>query len=513
MIGSMRKLLLGSMLASLALSASYTRAEQADGDSGSNLDYRSSRPAAGWKAPAGKVAPNVAPVSPFVEDDVAKPIQKPATVKYARRTSSSRSGQQPELVTSGASRSMRAGGDYAPDWQRLPPSFLAATIPTIAGNGSNRRAAHQMMAQPGPMGGGPSPRPFAEDGEVVPPPQAMLGDGHVQYQNAPVYAQGDDGVIADGGDMSGSGMGGCGETCSGDGCGEDGCSCGECACDPMACERFYVCGPWSFLNETAFTSGVAGFKSPIDNGSNGNFGYSVGANTGDAIWHRRGIGYQIGANLVESNLYGDQANGFNPGNRRQVFATAGLFHRAFYGRGWQGGVVIDYQSNRYYVNYELYQLRSELSYVFANGQEIGFMGTNRATSQRIIINNAFAHVRPINMYAGFYRWNAANGGNIRVWFGATEPISASYPVANTAFVFGAEYRMPLTNRVDFTGGFNSLLPTQSGIAGQTAESWGLNVNLVFYPARFCRGIHNGPYRPLFNVANNNNFMVDQYFAP
>ena len=72
----------------------------------------------------------------------------------------------------------------------------------------------------------------------------------------------------------------------------------------MAGEVWNVCSPCSFLNEASIFVGPQSFKTPIDAGLVGNFGFHAGANVGDAVWHRFGIGYQLGGAVAASDFNG-----------------------------------------------------------------------------------------------------------------------------------------------------------------------------------------------------------------
>ncbi|MBS0207388.1 MAG: hypothetical protein JSS27_00405 [Planctomycetes bacterium] len=283
--------------------------------------------------------------------------------------------------------------------------------------------------------------------------------------------------------------------------------------DVMACERFHPCSLLSWLNELSIFSGPQAFKNPVDLGRNGNFGFHAGANLGDVLWHRRGIGYQVGGQFVDTSLSGNQANGMiNGDSRKQAFFTLGVFHRAFYGRGWQGGVVVDYLNDNYYTNSNLTQMRYELSIIGANGHEIGYWGAagTQGLNQTFTNGGATANqrVRPLPINAFFYRKNFASGGQARLWGGFTGGMYGNTNTTRTAGVIGSDYRVPLSNQWDLVGGFNYIIPSQGGTSNQMAESFGLSASLVFYPGRCRDGVHNGPYRPLFDVANNYNFILD-----
>jgi hypothetical protein len=401
-----------------------------------------------------------------------KPIAPPPAPNPAR-----------ELIAEPAAQSF-VGGEFLPAWQRAPQSRISRA----------RAVAHVA--------------PFAEDeivqaapmGELIPTPDPRSSGMNSDAMNGEVIMDEpyeDDGFIVD------DGMGDFGPGGFGFGCGPR---------DPMACERFHVCSPLSILNEASAFVGTHAFKGPLDQGLNGNFGFQEGLNTGDAIWHRHGLGYQIGGQYVESNFNGDQATGTaRNGSRRQTFVTAGLFHRAFYHVGLQGGVVVDYLNDDYFVNANLTQVRSELSYLGPYGNEFGFWGAYGTRGNTFSFSNnngpTTQRFQAIDQYNFFFRHTTPTGAQGRVWGGFTSPIVGQAATSQAAGLFGADFRVPLSNKWDMIGGFNYLIPTQGGVAGGTAEAWGLTMNLVWYPARYLRGIHNGPYRPLFNVADNNTFLV------
>jgi hypothetical protein len=281
--------------------------------------------------------------------------------------------------------------------------------------------------------------------------------------------------------------------------------------DVMACERFHPCSWLSFLNEASVFSGVQGFTNPVDRGVNGNFGFYQGVNVGDVLWHRRGLGYQIGASYGEVDLNGTPA--FNTTNQRnQTFITAGLFHRAFYGRGLQGGVVFDYLNDTWFQNVNLSQMRFEISWVGARGNEFGYWGTSQTRTNSIFVpaggNNVNARVQPMQLNTFFYRRTRCDGGQGRLWGGFATDVFGSGNTGTTCGIVGGDFRMPLSNRIDFVGGYNYVLPTAGGRQNAFQEAWGLNIGVAFYPGRCRVGRHNGPYRPLFEVANNNSFMLD-----
>lgn len=280
--------------------------------------------------------------------------------------------------------------------------------------------------------------------------------------------------------------------------------CGHCeSCDP--CEEYsyddMICFPRVVLDETSIWVGPHAFKGPLDQGRNGNFGFQEGINFAGQLFRIRGIGYQVGAQWVQSNFLGDTVGGELNSNRRQTFLSAGLFHRAFQNRGLQFGVTYDYVDDQYYVRSRGSQLRGEISFIGPYCHELGFWGAFGTRNDNVTDSDGLQYLRVTDLYAAFYRRNLPNGGQGRVWGGAT---------GSGDGLFGADFRVPLSNRFDLNGGFNYLIPKQGTNAdGFQQEGWGLSMNIVWYPFRRREGIHNTPYRPLFNVADNNVFMFDR----
>jgi hypothetical protein len=298
-----------------------------------------------------------------------------------------------------------------------------------------------------------------------------------------------------------------------DGNGYDGCSCGDCSysnsqwgpCYQDDCEGRCtvpcdgVCIPRRFVDETALFLGVQGFTGPMDLGNNGNFGYHEGVNFAGHFgkWlglSPLGLGYQVGATFLQSDLNGNMANGVQTKERDQQFVTAGLFRRAHDGYGLQGGFVYDYMHDNYYAKYSVGQIRAELSYLTLFGHEFGFWGAFSTHDGHAFVNNAFVGFQTIDMYNGFYRYIFSNGTQGRIWFGGTD---------NKQGIVGSDFRIPLTNRWDLWGWYNYVIPGHAGSVGSMQQAWNLTINIVWYPGRRAAGVHQTPFRALFAPADNN----------
>ncbi len=448
--------------------------------------------------------------------------------------------------------------------QRWTPGGTAAQLPTLP---MVQQRARPISMQPGmpqtmqPQNMQPQMNmqnartlPFAEDEIIMSPSPDNISRPMVDGPVMPPNQQGM--IMGDGYGGNGYGMDpGC-DTCGDGYCGPGGCgTCGPCwtpgcgllgwcpllrpwvgcgpcygggfddsCCGPdvMFGERFHPCSWLSWLNETSVATGVQAFKGPFDLGTNGNFGFSQAINVGDVLLHRRGIGYQIGAQVVESDLSGNLITGTS--SRTQAFFTVGMFHRAFYGRGWQGGIVFDYLNDNYYVNMNVAQLRYEYSIVGARGHEIGYWGTSSSRTDSVATPQFAAQsfnpiavttrgtfmrtVQPMSLNQFFYRRTLPNGGQGRAWIGFASGVYGNGSTTNTDAIVGSDFRVPLSNQFDFYGGYNYIIPSQGPPLNAVGEGWGVMFGLAFYPGRCRTGCHNGPYRPLFNVADNTTMILD-----
>lgn len=294
-----------------------------------------------------------------------------------------------------------------------------------------------------------------------------------------------------------NGCGGCGECdeCRGPSCGS---SCGE------SCDFGYECFDgrcnWWIKNLTVFGGGQ-GFKGPVDWGANGNFGIHEGLGISGPLGDPWGHGYQLGARFVQSNFSGTTATA--PGtDRSQYFVTAGVFRRNLC-QGFQWGIVWDYMHDRYYDTFNLGQIRADIGYVMGGCGEIGFMGTFGVKKDNYNFGN-FQNIEldPTDMYALYFRKTFENGGEGRLWGGAT---------GRGDGLVGGDLWMPIGHRFALQNTINYKIPRKGRANGaaQADESWGLTISLVWYPGRTALCQRCNPYRPLQNIADNSLFMVDQ----
>ncbi|NLF69453.1 MAG: hypothetical protein GX575_10415 [Candidatus Anammoximicrobium sp.] len=278
-------------------------------------------------------------------------------------------------------------------------------------------------------------------------------------------------------------------------CCEDG-ECGMCSSCLVPCGVLFPAGNLELF------AGVQGFTGPANWDADGaSFGFNEGLNWGMPIPLFSCLGGQIGFRATQSNLSGSAAS---DDTRRQAFVTAGLFRRVDV--GLQGGVVVDWLSDGWYRDVDLVNLRSELSWVIDSTHEVGFWGAfGTKNSEEPAANAQVADWETTDLYAFFYRYSfgGCHDGDARLFAGFS---------GQSDGLLGADARLPLGDTWALEANFAYLIPSEGDGANADAdyvqESWNVGINLVWYPGRrWGRG--DRYYRPLFRVADNGVFMMDQ----
>lgn len=284
-------------------------------------------------------------------------------------------------------------------------------------------------------------------------------------------------------------------------------SCSSCG-DGGSCSSCGPCGGWSWhrdaFRDLSIFGGTHGFKGPVDLGRNGNFGFHYGLNYGAPIWLAERIGYQVGGQIVHSNLSGSDVLEPTDSSRTQYFITAGLFRRAFESSPFQWGIAYDWLSDNYYVNMQFAKLRGEVSFVGSSGDEIGaWMSVDVMDDTKYIANGnnvtEFSW-QSADLFAFFWRRHYCEGGALRLWGGFTDKGDG---------LLGGDFRAPMSDYFAIEGNSNYLAPTNGGFHnGALRESWALSLNLVLYVGGGARLSSCTPWMPLFNVADNSIFMFN-----
>lgn len=277
--------------------------------------------------------------------------------------------------------------------------------------------------------------------------------------------------------------------------------CMECrnrGCRPY---RGIVCRGWCWSQDLALSIGMHTFESPADQGINGNYGFGYGLNWAMPVWHRLGLGAQIGYRGISADPVGEPISG-TPGNaRQQDFLTVGFFHRPARRGCWQYGVVWDWLNDNYYVPMQLSQIRGELSRSLGCCHDLGVWATSSVSDDSQLFNAVTQTWQAQDQFNIFLRTYHDRGIVTRLWGGATS--DGDGLVGGDAFV-------PLSSYFALRGNVQFLLPHEGQTAGAfSQEAWAMSFNLVFYPAGRALQTTRSRYAPMLNVADNGSFLLDR----
>lgn len=268
----------------------------------------------------------------------------------------------------------------------------------------------------------------------------------------------------------------------------------------------YWGGCCGFLQNLQLEAGALSMRNPLDFEDAGNFGAQFALNWASAQPLFCGLNVQAGARATQLDFNGTAANGFETDDARtQVFWTAGVFFRAPLGcEGWSAGVVYDSLIEDYYRQYELSQLRAELSYSFGGLFDLGFRGAfalNEDSFDFLKLDEELTiegTATATSYYTMFLRTNFDQGAQATVFGGVTE--------WNEAIV-GATAEAPLSDSFAVKGGATYIIPTERGLGNlRDEETWNVSAGIVWYLGGGARANACGETRPLFDVADNGTFL-------
>lgn len=413
-------------------------------------------------------------------------------------------------------------GPQGPQGNQLPPTYAQRPPLQAAPQRPALRPVPATQAPPseyaGPPQGGPvqpvahqtidrtamkESQVFYDDapagGEELPPPTY---DGGAPYSQGPPV----------GGDYFDPQYGGA--PYQYDGPAAPNCGYGDCVEGPWGAHLhgdFHV-GPFydAFQNLSLF-AGVQGFKSPVDLGINGNFGFHEGLNYGGCVTSIADIGYQIGAQALQSDLSGyTTGGGYSDDARHQYFVTGGIFRRYRQQVGFQWGVVYDYLHDDYDIDMDVGQVRGEIAFRGWHCNEIGFMfAANASDDEQPILDSTgqttlfLEEWTTTDQFAIFWRRQFCNGATVKLWGGGT---------GDSDGLLGGEFEIPISCSWAVSGIANYKIPEDGAtFEGSRDEAWGIGMSLIWYPcgtANQSCGCGNR-FRPLFNVADNATMLLDR----
>ncbi len=296
------------------------------------------------------------------------------------------------------------------------------------------------------------------------------------------------------------GMADCGGSCDGGCTGTCGGGCGD--CDQFGMGGYGLGAPGLSLQNLSVFAGTQGFLGP-PSFSSGSFGFHYGANLGLPfnLLSYSGMGVQVGYRGVSSNYNGTD---FTNEQRNQSFVTLGMFRRASV--GFQGGLVVDIQRDSWYDAVDLSQLRGEISYRFPSQHEWGYWFTSSNSDDTSIDPFNVGQTLtwdPTDLHLAFYRRHnfITSGGVLRLMAGFT---------GNRDGLVGTQWTMPMGNALALQTDWMYLIPEEAtGAGGNTNESWNISLSLVWKWGKDACSSQPSCYSPLFDVAGNGSFMVDQ----
>lgn len=310
------------------------------------------------------------------------------------------------------------------------------------------------------------------------------------------------------------GIGGCGD-CA---CGDVGC-CGECVGPTCGCGVAGCLGGCADrgavplvlyvppIKDVVFFGGVHAFKNPldVDDAGNardgGNFGIHEGVNIGGKMaWLPfTGLGYQLGYQAVHSQFSGDSTAATDDTLTQQFF-TGGLFRRRPV--GLQYGVVYDLLRDERQGSIDFSQIRGQISVTNPRGGEVGFLFTSHTNEETLASGTTY---QGLDQYLLFYRLRGKSGGEFSGFIGGSD---------RSKTILGGELYAPLTDWWSIQTNFTYAIPDDGGasraLAGSSSleEHWNLGINLVWHYGGTARRWYKSPWRPMFSVADNGSFMVD-----
>lgn len=467
---NVRRLLGACTLICLGITAQLARAQnfryEAEPRAGSNgYSYAESDPAPRMGLPSEAAVSRRPPVNYSQRGGQVSPVTQPLGQRLAARTRYQQTDPQTRVSSSGqflrpavAVQAIPSGHPLDPFAEEIPAGDPAPGGPTAGGEVYYDNAAQvDPTLEPQPMGQ-----------EFIQGPGAEFNEGYA------------DGYY-------------------------DGANCYEGTCYLRRWWRHVSClaSNGAYTENIQLFTGKQGFKGPVDQGVNGDFGYHGGGNWGMPLLDAHGIGYQIGANYIGSDFAG--RTGPLGHRRAQFFVTSGVFRRAVGGNGWQGGAVVDYLRDDFYIQMDLTQVRAELSYLYCH-HEVGFWGAfsgNTSTHWGDIPGTPWQSYsfEGNNQYNAFYRYEFCNGTVCRTWCGLS---------AHGDAIFGGDTTVRLTEHTGLMANYNYLLPRNDDIVpNNVKESWNLTISFVWYPGYKRCDSWTNPYRPLFYTADNGWFLSRQ----
>jgi hypothetical protein len=292
-----------------------------------------------------------------------------------------------------------------------------------------------------------------------------------------------------------------------DGCGDMGCGCGL---RNHGGDYFHECRLRLAMGALGFNNAMnyAGEGTNVWSGDgSGSFGFQQSLQWSTPVpgLFYGEMGAQVGVRTVQANLAGAE---FTADGRNQLYLTAGLFRRSDY--GLQGGLVIDYLAERWYLNTDLVQLRGELSYMFEPNHEFGFRftsGMQSSSSGGFILNDVGVFTSTDGTFSAVDQYRLFTRHVLSQEQASYLELSAGWSDEKHG-ILGAMIETVVSSQINIQSSFTMGIPGDAVSEGDhQQEQWQVGLMLVWTPSRPCINGLQDYYRPLFEVADPGSFWV------
>ncbi|HUQ72525.1 MAG TPA: DUF6666 family protein [Planctomycetaceae bacterium] len=275
--------------------------------------------------------------------------------------------------------------------------------------------------------------------------------------------------------------------------------------DAARCETDACCQR-SWLDGLELFIGLEGSKQPQDFGVNAQFGGRAHANYGGVLWEDRGLGWQLGTGLNQTDHAVAVTSAIEgSSSRTQSFTTLGVFQRT--DNGWIWAVAYDYLYQEDYDAVTLSQWRGRVGRLVNDCNEVGVFGMLPDQEADAVWAGTPVHLEPLAQASAYWRHTWQAGGETTFWLGVAE----SHGQANAALgdrpdtggviVFGSDLHVPLNDRWALFGEANFVTPADTG----TVDAY---LGFAYYPGGGAFGWRKQQFSPALPVANNTSFVTN-----
>lgn len=252
-------------------------------------------------------------------------------------------------------------------------------------------------------------------------------------------------------------------------------------------------------------AGLDGSKQPQDFGVNAHFGGRLHVNWAMPIWEDRGLGFQIGTAVTQTDHAVAVTRAVEgSSSRTQSFTTIGIFQRT---DDWTWGIANDILYQDDYSQDTLDQWRARIGYDLNGRDEIGVMGSIPQTGSDADWAGVGVRLNPLKQGSIFWRHTWQKGGETTVWLGVADRHGQANialgdrPETSHVIVFGSDFQVPLNDRWALFGEANFVSPADTG----TVDAY---LGFAYYPGSGALGWRKRAWSPVLPVASSPSFVTN-----